>query len=62
MAQSQTERNRKSMEKLGMVQKKFNLDADTVALFERLATQMGKSQVQVLKDALALYATKSGLK
>lgn len=61
MAQSQVERNRKSMEKLGIVQKKFNFDADTAALLERMAAHTGKPQVQVLKAALALYAAQAGL-
>ena len=34
------------------------LDADTLALFERLAAQTGKSQVQILKEALQEYAAK----
>ena len=56
MAQTQTERNRKYHEKHGIVQKKFNLDSETVALLERLAAERGESQTAVLKAALAALA------
>ena len=40
-AKTQIERSKKYFEKHGIVQKKFNLDADTVALLERLAAERG---------------------
>ena len=48
----------RSNEKRGIKSKAFSLDADTLALFEQLATQTGKSQVQILKEALQEYAAK----
>ena len=45
-------------EKRGIKSKAFSLDVDTLALFERLAAQTGKSQVQILKEALQEYAAK----
>ncbi len=53
---TQYERNKRSKEKLGMKTKAFTLDADTLALFEKLAAQTGKTHVQILKDALVAYA------
>ncbi|MDO4434382.1 MAG: ribbon-helix-helix protein, CopG family [Alysiella sp.] len=56
MALTQQERNRKSRDKLGIKQKLFALDTDTIALLERIAQQTGQSQTQVFKNALAVYA------
>ncbi|MCG7657138.1 ribbon-helix-helix protein, CopG family [Wielerella bovis] len=58
MAMSQVERSKKYHEKHGIVQKKFNLDPETVALLERLAQERGESQTAVLKAALAALAEK----
>ncbi|ULJ60793.1 ribbon-helix-helix protein, CopG family [Wielerella bovis] len=58
MAMTQIERNNKYQEKHGIVQKKFNLDPETVALLERLAIERGESQTAVLKAALAALAEK----
>lgn len=49
----QNEYNKRYQEKHGIVQKKFNLDGETVALLERLAAECGESQTAVLKAALA---------
>ena len=61
MAQTQTERNRKSMEKRGIKQKKFDLDADTIALFVRAAEATNQTQTQLFKTMLAEYAEKHGI-
>ena len=61
MAQTQTERNRKSMEKRGIKQKKFDLDADTIALFTRAAEATNQTQTQLFKTMLAEYAEKHGI-
>lgn len=58
---TQAERNRESMQKLGKKNKAFVLDMETIALFERLAAHTGKTQVDVLKDALAVYAQSKGI-
>ncbi|MCP2041668.1 trans-2-enoyl-CoA reductase [Neisseria sp. HSC-16F19] len=58
MAQSQAERSKAYFEKHGIVQKKFNLDPETVALLERLAAERGESQTAVLKAALVALAGK----
>ena len=58
MALSRQEIQKRSNEKRGIKSKAFSLDADTLALFERLAAQTGKSQVQILKEALQEYAAK----
>ncbi len=52
--------NRRSMEKLGKKQKSFTLDTETLALFDALAEKTGHSHVQILRDALRLYAEKQG--
>lgn len=44
--------NRKSREKNGIRQKTFALDADTIALLERLAAERGETQTAVFKAAL----------
>ena len=61
MAQTQTERNRKSMEKRGIKQKKFDLDADTIALFTLAAEATNQTQTQLFKTMLAEYAQKHGI-
>ena len=48
--------NRKSREKNGIRQKTFALDADTIALLERLAAERGETQTAVFKAALHLLA------
>ena len=58
MALSRQEIQKRSNEKRGIISKAFSLDADTLALFEQLAAQTGKSQVQILKEALQEYAAK----
>ena len=58
MALSRQEIQKRSNEKRGIKCKAFSLDADTLALFERLSAQTGKSQVQILKEALQEYAAK----
>lgn len=50
--------NKRYQEKHNIVQKKFNLDPETVALLERLAAERGESQTAVLKAALAELADK----
>ena len=52
--------NRRSMEKLGKKPKSFTLDAETLTLFDALAEKTGLSHVQILRDALRLYAKKQG--
>lgn len=56
MALSQVERNKRSRENLGIKQKVFALDKDTISLLEQLARDTNQTQVQVFKSALALYA------
>lgn len=56
MAKTQSELNQISRAKRGIKQKKFDLDADTIALLEQLARDTNQSQVQVFKSALAAYA------
>lgn len=55
MALSRTAIQKKSNEKRGVKSKAFSLDADTIALFEKLSAQTGLPQVQVLKAALACF-------
>ncbi|MDK4688512.1 hypothetical protein [Kingella negevensis] len=52
MALSRTEIQRRSNEKHGIIQKKFNFDPETTQLFEQLCEQTGNSQIQVIRDAL----------
>lgn len=61
MAMTQSERSQKYFEKYGIKQKKFNLEPETLALFEALAETTGKSQTQILKEAVREYAAKHGL-
>ncbi|WP_159990830.1 ribbon-helix-helix protein, CopG family [Pelistega ratti] len=56
MALSRTELNRRSMEKRGIKQKKFDLDTDTVTLLERVAKETNQPQTVVFKKALEMYA------
>ncbi|EEG23404.1 ribbon-helix-helix protein, CopG family [Eikenella corrodens] len=49
---TQADYTKKYLEKHGIVQKKFNLDPETVALLERLAAARGESQTAVVKAAL----------
>lgn len=53
-----TEYNRRSMEKHGKKQKSFVLEPDTLELFDSLAEKTGHRHVQILRDALRLYAEK----
>lgn len=62
MALSQQERTRKYLESKNIKKKLFALDADTVALFEKLAERTQQSQTAVLKKALEVYAQQVGLK
>ncbi len=55
MALSRHEIQKKSDAKRGIKTKAFSLDADTIALLERLAAETGLPQVQVLKNALACF-------
>lgn len=61
MAQTQTQLNRKSMEKRGIKQKKFDLDVDTITLFTRVAQTTEQTQIQLFKAMLAEYAQKRGI-
>ncbi len=61
MAQTQTQLNRKSMEKRGIKQKKFDLDIDTITLFTRVAQATEQTQIQLFKAMLAEYAQKRGI-
>lgn len=61
MAQTQTQLNRKSMEKRGIKQKKFDLDVDTITLFTRVAQATEQTQIQLFKAMLAEYAQKRGI-
>lgn len=48
--------NEDSMAKRGIVNKAFKLHEDTVALVKSLSEQTGKSQAQVVTEALQLWA------
>ena len=61
MAQTQTQLNRKSMEKRGIKQKKFDLDVETITLFTRVAQATEQTQIQLFKAMLAEYAQKRGI-
>ena len=61
MAQTQPQLNRKSMEKRGIKQKKFDLDIDTITLFTRVAQATEQTQIQLFKAMLAEYAQKRGI-
>ena len=56
MAQTQTQLNRKSMEKRGIKQK-----IDTITLFTRVAQATEQTQIQLFKAMLAEYAQKRGI-
>lgn len=48
--------NEDSMAKRGIVNKAFKLHEDTVALVKSLSEQTGKSQAQIVTEALQMYA------
>lgn len=52
----QAEYSRRYHEKHGIVQKKFNIDAETAALFESLSAQTGLPQVEILRRAIRQFA------
>ena len=48
--------NEASMARRGIVNKAFKLHEDTVALVKILSEQTGKSQAQIVTEALQMYA------
>lgn len=48
--------NEASMARRGIVNKAFKLHEDTVALVKTLSEQTGKSQAQIITEALQMYA------
>lgn len=56
MAQSTTDRQKKSDEKRGMKVKGIKLHTDTIALLEKLAADSGEPQAAIVTKALELYA------
>ncbi|MFI8417712.1 ribbon-helix-helix protein, CopG family [Serratia sp. NPDC078593] len=55
MAQSITDIQKRSDEKRGVKVKSVKLHVDTIALLERLATDTGATQANVITEALKLY-------
>ncbi len=51
--------NEASMARRGVVNKAFKLHEDTVTLVKALSEQTGKSQAQIVTEALQLYATQN---
>lgn len=48
--------NEDSMARRGIINKAFKLHEDTVALVKSLSEQTGKSQAQIVTEALQMYA------
>ncbi|HEI8866104.1 TPA: hypothetical protein SLG40_001590 [Serratia odorifera] len=55
MAQSITDIQKRSDDKRGVKVKSVKLHVDTIALLERLATDTGTTQANVITEALHLY-------
>ncbi|MFA9485437.1 hypothetical protein LU276_03815 [Moraxella haemolytica] len=51
--------NEDSMAHRGIVNKAFKLHEDTVALVKDLSKQTGKSQAQIVTEALQMYANQN---
>lgn len=51
--------NEASMARRGVVNKAFKLHEDTVALVKALSEQTGKSQAQIVTEALQMYAAQN---
>lgn len=51
--------NEDSMARRGIVNKAFKLHEDTVALVKDLSKQTGKSQAQIVTEALQMYANQN---
>ncbi|MDO5058766.1 MAG: ribbon-helix-helix protein, CopG family [Neisseria sp.] len=58
---TQTDYNKAYLEKKQIKQKKFDLEPETMALFEGLAEKTGKSHIQLLREAMRDLAAKHGL-
>ena len=56
MAKSRQEINDESNARRGVVNKSFKLHQNTVDLVKQLSEDTGKSQAQLVTEALALYA------
>ncbi len=56
MAKSRSEINQESNERRGVVSKSFKLHESTVDLVKTLSEETGKSQAQIITEALKMYA------
>ena len=56
MAKSRSEINQESNERRGVVSKSFKLHESTVDLVKALSEETGKSQAQIITEALKMYA------